>query len=58
MTKQQRIVRHISFRYLRDLKYFKQFELAESVITELWFTDLITPHTKHLLMLWLYDEEV
>lgn len=54
MTKQQRIARHVAFRFLRDMKHFKQTGIAHNVIIELWLSDLITYNTKNTLVKWLY----
>ena len=54
MTKQQRIARHISFRFLRDMKHLKQTGIAHNVIIELWLSELITFNTKNILIKWLY----
>ena len=54
MTKQQSIARHVAFRFLRDMKYFKQTGIAHNVIIELWISELITFNTKNLLIKWLY----
>ena len=54
MTKQQRIARHIAFRFLRDMKHLKQTGIAHNVIIELWLSELITFNTKNILIKWLY----
>lgn len=55
MTKQQKITRHIAFRFLRDMKFYKNLGIAHAIIIELWVNELITNNTKWLLINWLYS---
>lgn len=54
MTRQQKIARHISFRYIRSMKEFKQYGFAHQVIIEMWVKNMITYTTKSNLIKWLY----
>jgi len=54
MTRQTQIARHISFRYIRKMKEYKQLGLAYQVIIEMWIQNMITFNTKSNLIKWLY----
>ena len=54
LTRQQKIARHVSFRYIRTMKEFNQLGIAHQVIIEMWLKNMITFNTKHNLIKWLY----